>query len=264
MIAQFGERGPFRVVGHRSESCSSHGHDLFPNRLAVARGHREVTARGRIFGYWITINTINNMYMGGVKMKIGDRVRVKNAPSGTPKSAIGKVFTIKEDGGHPEFGLDVPGATGTHNLWWYAADDLELVTKAACILTEKVMVGDTPCRKILGFEGILGRDELPAKYTDGKPSFWRYDGLLGTHVFDGDKMDWGVNWERGDVVYLELPAGVNIDVGYYNFAGMHVGDLWPETTFQELLTWLKRAGSRLAKIRKREKAAWSGKETIEI
>jgi len=200
------------------------------------------------------------------EIKVGDKVRVLRQQRYTPFDAVGKVFTVMEIGRSLEHGLNVPGATGYGGLWWYDEADLELVSdrKSACILTEKVIIGDVPCRKILGFEGILGRDELPKRYVDGCPMFHFDRGEQGAHVYENGKMEWHLSDAPREGLAVELPPTEWINVGSYCFTGMNVGDVWPEKTFQELLVWLKRAGSRLVKIRKQEKAAWSGKETIEI
>lgn len=204
-----------------------------------------------------------------MKIEVGSKVRVKEAAGGVPCFVVGNVYEVAEIGGDfgDGIGLKIQGATGKNGLWWWhdhrmleLAEDLE----SARILTKKVMVGNVPCRMILGFEGILGKEELPKKYVEGAPSFWYHMGRTGAHVFDGNKMNW--EYPDGSDIGLDmrLPAGVSIDVGCYTFSDMNVGDVWPEKTFQVLLTWLKRAGSRLAKIRKQEKEAWSGQETIEI
>ena len=136
---------------------------------------------------------------------------------------------------------------------------------AARILFEKILVNGTECRKITGFEGISRKDELPKKYVDGCPAFWYDDAnSSGAHVFDGGRMKW--LYPRGSVsrIFMELPNSAEIDVGSYMFVGMSVGDIWPEATYQELLTWIKRAGSRLAKIRQQEREAWSGSGADEI
>lgn len=212
------------------------------------------------------------MYIGGVKMnlKVGDMVSVKRAFASHEGShdlfwaaemdeCVGKKLKVKS--------ICAEGYVQLDGGWWFYPFVLEKVDdrpKAAHILTEKVMVGDTPCRKIVGFEGIGRRDELPKKYVVGTPAFWYHQGRSGAHVFDGTSMGWERPDGSGIGLDMHLPACVRIDVGCYMFTGMNVGDVWPEPTFQELLTWLKRAGSRLAKIRKQEKVAWAGEETVEI
>ena len=199
------------------------------------------------------------------KLKIGDKVRVLRKQPITPESAVGKTFTVKRIGGNPEYGLNVPGAAGAHGLWWYDASDLELVQdprKSARILTEKVLINAIPCRKILGFEGILVRGELPKKYLEGTPRFAFCTNTINhTQIWDGARFVGGATMAEPGHVDLDVPGDKWIK-GTCNI--MFRGDVWPETHFQEYLAWLKRAGSRLAKIRKQEKAAWSGKETVEI
>jgi hypothetical protein len=152
--------------------------------------------------------------------------------------------------------------------WWFYPRVLEHVGKshAACILTEKVTVGGVPCRKILGFEGILSYDELPGKYMDGEPSFDLYKSSASHYEFDG----YGMQWKSVDgttcAVSYNIPRDSDpiIELGPLPVHVLTVGDIYPEVTFQAIVVWLKRAGSRLAKIRKQEKDAWSGKETVEI
>ena len=133
---------------------------------------------------------------------------------------------------------------------------------AARILFEKVMVNGTKCRKITGFEGILRKDALPAKYLEVHPTFWLDTSCGGRHVFRDGRFCWdGPNCNG---IRLNLPRDVCIDVGEFGFTGIQEGSVWPETTYQELLVWLKRAGSRLAKIRQQEREAWSGSGADEI
>lgn len=151
--------------------------------------------------------------------------------------------------------------------WWFYPSVLKHVAKSpvARILFEKILVNGTKCREITGFEGILRKDELPKKYVDGCPAIW-YDDLKssGTHVFDGSHMTWLYPRGYASLIVMELPTSAKIDVGPYMFIGMSVGDIWPDATYQKLLTWCKRAGSRLAKIRKEEREAWSGSGADEI
>ena len=151
--------------------------------------------------------------------------------------------------------------------WYFYPRVLEHVNKspAARILFEKILVNGVKCRRITGFEGILGRDALPKKYIEGRPAFWYEDDAPpGAHVFDGACMDWQLPDDSCEMVRVYLPPSAKIDVGMFGFCGINVGDVWPEPTYQELLTWLKRAGSRLAKIRQQEREAWSGSGADEI
>lgn len=148
---------------------------------------------------------------------------------------IGKTYTVKSaEADEIEFVED------RRDYSWHKSD-LELVRdhpKSARILTEKILIDGTPCRKILGFWGILGRDALPKKYLSKPPYFCMDDRYLNAYYP-----------KNGDNTYA---------------IGFCIGSDFAETDFQELLVWLKRAGSRLAKIRQQERDAWSGKETIEI
>jgi hypothetical protein len=210
-----------------------------------------------------------------VEMKICDRVKVMRAwqagEQGTNwgddslfKTKVGKIGKIvKRSREGDGWVVDIDG-----DAWLYPEFVLQKVnSKAACILTEKVMVGDVKCRKITGLEGILTEQELPDKYTNGEPAFWFKPQHGGAHIFRNGKMTWGNSfapeYASNPGISCSFPSN-DIDVGEFIFHGLHVGDIWPETTFQNILIWLKRAGSRLAKIRKQEHDAWSGCEEVSI
>lgn len=205
------------------------------------------------------------------KFEVGDRVRVtrkfeERECSGTltwcrsMDKLVGTTGTITEICDDGDIRLD--------GKWFFYPSVLEHVKKshAARILTEKVTIDGVPCRKILGFEGILSCDELPKKYMDGVPSFDLYESSASHYEFDGFGMRWRtVNGTTCAVSYnIPRDSDPKIVLGPCPVHVLTVGDIYPEVTFQAIVVWLKRAGSRLAKIRKQEKAAWSGKETIEI
>ena len=136
----------------------------------------------------------------------------------------------------------------------------------AKILTEKVTVNGIKCRRICGFEGIARKEDLPSQYVASAPSFWMYSSAPTCHFqFDDDGIRWVGGASERDRVDLRVPPGAvpEIDVGPYILV-LSVNDVWPETTFQNILIWLKRSGTRLAKIRARERDVWHGNETISI
>ena len=151
--------------------------------------------------------------------------------------------------------------------WYFYPRVLEHVNKprAACILTEKVTVSGVPCRKILGFEGIMRKEDLPASYVNGKPAFYIDDSYAqNVRIFDGHEYKIG-DYMEDPVCWLRVPNECEHEVSFegYNPA-LSAGCVLKESDFQAWIKWMRRAGSRLAKIRKQEKDAWSGKETIEI
>lgn len=203
------------------------------------------------------------------EFKVGDEVRVtRKFETGEYGSLcwvhcmdemVGKVYEITTIWGNGLIQLD--------GKYSFHPDVLEHVNKrhVAHILTEKIMVNGVKCRKILGFKGISQKHELPEKYTACAPSFHvDFHRALGAHVFNGTIMEWEHPSGSTTGLRMRLPDDVHIDVGVYGFTGMNVGDVWPETTFHELLACLKRAGSRLAEIRKQERESWKGKEEVEI
>ena len=198
------------------------------------------------------------------EFEVGDRVRATGASETGCTDQIGKVGEIVARMVAETLVVNWDGTLHQNNM---PPSSLEHVAKqpVARILFEKILVNGVKCRRITGFEGILGGGDLPDAYISGVPSFWLRDpGLRGAHVFDGAKMDWQYPDGSEHGISLELPPRTKISVGGWYFAGMHVGDIWPESTYQELLTWLKRAGSRLAKIRRQEREAWSGSGADEI
>jgi len=153
--------------------------------------------------------------------------------------------------------------------FYFVSDVMKRVDdkKVACILTEKVLVGDVPCRKILGFEGILGREDLPKKYIEGQPAFWLVpakEAFLNQRIFDGTEVILGET-VKTDGIDFRLPenADPRPDMGGFSDV-LSIGDVVKDSAFQNIIMWLKRAGSRLVKIRQQERDAWRGKETIEI
>lgn len=211
-----------------------------------------------------------------VEMKIGDRVKVlrawkegesrgKNSFVEDMKKYIGEVGTIEEVTTN-DYCL-VRFADG--GLWYFADIVLQKAdTKphTARILTEKVMVGDVKCRKITGFEGILTEEELPERYLahgyrDGALWFaFKRTAINHTQIFDGSKMVSGPYTKETDGHLLFYPGHKDL---YFDKL-LFVGDIIPETTFQNILIWLKRAGSRLAKIKRQEQDAWTGQEEVSI
>jgi hypothetical protein len=111
----------------------------------------------------------------------------------------------------------------------------------AKIVTEKIVVDGVKCRRIIGFENILGPEALPDRYMHGVPRFSLSDGYLSASYP-----------HNGDHQYA---------------VGLPIGAPLFEAEFQEILVWLRRAGSRLTKINARlakENADWHGEETVEI
>ena len=203
------------------------------------------------------------------EFKVGDRALVTRKLSACEDDHNCSWLPPMDDMVEKEYIIEEISEHGNYRLggFYFPPVVLRRVNKlhVARILFEKVVVNGTKCRKITGFEGISRKDELPKKYVDGCPAFWYDDAnSSGAHVFDGGRMKW--LYPRGSVsrIFMELPNSAEIDVGSYMFVGMSVGDIWPESTYQELLTWLKRAGSRLAKIRQQERDAWSGSGADEI
>ena len=195
------------------------------------------------------------------EFEVGDRVRATGVSETGCTDQIGKVGEIVARMVAETLVVNWDGNPHQNNM---PPSSLEHVAKqpVARILFEKILVNGVKCRRITGFEGILRKDELPAKYLEVHPTFWLDTSCGGRHVFRDGRFCWdGPNCNG---IRLNLPRDVCIDVGEFGFTGIQEGSVWPETTYQELLVWLKRAGSRLAKIRQQERDAWSGPGADEI
>lgn len=115
--------------------------------------------------------------------------------------------------------------------------------KQASIETEKIVVRGEKFRRILGFSGILTKAELPRDYLE-KP---------------------GPRFHRNDLAFDCAGTG-NRDIDSRWYGPKNTVEI-SEAEYQELLLWMRRAGSRLAKINVRlakENADWSGKEVVTI
>jgi hypothetical protein len=115
----------------------------------------------------------------------------------------------------------------------------------AKVLTEKVMMdGNIRGRKIVKLENILTSSELPIKYLEGYPRF-----LLEN--------------TRGLVPGTGMTQ-VIVRANVHEMYVLILTNMIEEEKFQCAITWMKRAGARLTKIREKEKNEWGGEETIEI
>ena len=129
-------------------------------------------------------------------------------------------------------------------------DDMK-ESNVARILVGHITVRGVPCVKVLGFEGIENRENLPGSYVGGRPSFFLRPAYWNIRKFDGTQIVLG-DTASGFGVDINLPDGVDVSLfGEYS-AVLSVGDVIEEKAFREILVWLKRAGSRLAKIRRKE------------
>ena len=133
--------------------------------------------------------------------------------------------------------------------------------KSARIHIAHLAVKGVPCVKVLGFEGIREMIDLPCSYVSGMPSFYLRDAYWNVRIFDGKEIRLGED-ASGSGVEIRLPKGVDGLFGEYSPV-LSVGDVIEEKAFREILVWLKRAGSRLAKIRRKE-AEKQKSEWVEI
>ena len=136
---------------------------------------------------------------------------------------------------------------------WFNRVSPKYVTLVASarIRIRHVAVKGVPCVELLEFVGIAKREDLPESYVDGRPSFFLLNAYWNIRKFDGTQIVLG-DTASGFGVDINLPDGVDVSLfGEYS-AVLSVGDVIEEKAFREILVWLKRAGSRLAKIRRKE------------
>ena len=138
----------------------------------------------------------------------------------------------------------------------------------AKISTERVMVDGLKCRKILGWSGILDEKDLPDAYLEHPPMFYmKQADEVGRHVIINGRPDWSLAREGNCGPYYiacTFPVGLpKVGVGPFNIC-LTPGGILTEDAFQALIVWMKRSGSRLAKIRRAEADAWHGTEEVVI
>lgn len=105
------------------------------------------------------------------------------------------------------------------------------------IETEKIFEHDNEYRKILNITGILEYDVLPETYL-----------LSGKYIYISNK--------------ILVPPRIIFHNLIRENKYMIIGEMYSESTFQEMIKYIKECGDRLHMINKENK--WKGKETIEI
>lgn len=134
--------------------------------------------------------------------------------------------------------------------------DMKESVKPARIQIEHLAIRGVPCVRILGFGGIKAMNDLPRSYVNGRPSFYLRDAYWNIRKFDGGSIVLG-DPASGSGVEISLPRDINMLRMFGTYSSvLSVGDVIEEKAFQEILVWLKRAGSRLAKIRRMENEEW--------
>lgn len=139
----------------------------------------------------------------------------------------------------------------------------------AKISTERVMVDGLKCRKITGWSGILMEKDLPRAYCRQSPYFYlRATGPVGRHAIIDGRPDWvrpHIENCGPTVIICGFPddGSPKVDVGPWHIC-LTPGGILTEDAFQALIVWMKRSGSRLAKIRRAEANAWHETEVVVI
>lgn len=117
------------------------------------------------------------------------------------------------------------------------------------IETEKVLKDGKQYRKILNITGVFERDELPKEYLKSAPNIYYSRHILVVRT-----------------TMSEIKSGICFSY-YVKINGadkMIIDEMYPESTFQEMVKYITMCGNRLHKINKEKKNSWKGKETIEI
>ena len=212
--------------------------------------------------------------------KVGDRVKITGKTI-YDADCIGAIGTINHYGDDDYIVVRLDNVTNNLQTIYLTKDNIEFytdpkpVTKFAHILTEKVVINDIKCRKILTFENMLEWKSLPKEYIDSVPSFSVYENAYGHFEFDGINHKWCSMSDKisrkGLCIDFENTPDFNLADG--NVFIFTTGDIWEESVYQVILKELRAAGTNLASINKRlkkEKAekdlitSWSGSQTDEI
>ena len=132
------------------------------------------------------------------------------------------------------------------------------------IVIEKVILREDRGMKVLGFEGIKDERKLPVEYLEPvEPA--RVD--RGMTMEYAKHLHFGMDGKR---LHLMPPE----DMGGLTYSGcggrsyyISIGDTFTDEQFQKIVCFMRKAGTRYAKIKhglKEKNADWCGKEIIEI
>ncbi len=120
----------------------------------------------------------------------------------------------------------------------------------AKIYGKRVIVRGRKAIEITKFEGILDKSDLPADYIDldeVKPAFYKSCSIIKICIPNAPpRLSKHLTLSCEGKIYWEV---------------LHVGDVVPAEDFQAICVWLRRAGSRLARINRKlakENAGWEG------
>ena len=144
----------------------------------------------------------------------------------------------------------------------------------AKIKAEKVVYRGEQWRKITRLEGILPESELPKDYIGRDIGCWPENSapVFWLTAF-GELRAYVPGSEMASAILNDYVHDISAKADWHGpDPGMTRISIWPgcmmsEAAFQELLTWLKRAGARLAVVNKRQAEAnkdWHGEEEFVI
>jgi len=176
------------------------------------------------------------------EFKAGDRARVKITACPGP-GETGVVGHVKDE-------LVFLRLDDSEYSGWYYPGELEPLpkkTKQTVIRWMKVIRDGEKCYQITGFENVLGEAELPHAYCVSGPLYLKTrEGGICLYLPRVQKFEHPIPGQSA--IFIEM---------------VEVGDVISEETLNVIITWMQRAGARLAKIRRKEREAWNGEgETV--
>jgi hypothetical protein len=130
-------------------------------------------------------------------------------------------------------------------------------SKQAAIKVRYVDVKGVSCVEIIGFKNILMEHELPKEYFKGRLHFdLRKSAGSFTYRSTFSGLDYQDRVATVGTPFIALDIPVPIE-GFNYIHGLYIyqGDVLRQDTFGTVMVWLKRAGSRLAKINRKKREA---------
>ena len=113
------------------------------------------------------------------------------------------------------------------------------------ILTEKVIIDGKQYRSAVSMQGVLSKDELPQRYLDSDLPAFYFNTMFGR----------------------SLDSAVRRDTFLFYCNGIPLlrAKVYPENEFQQILSYIRKAGCNLRRIKQELKLQnWKGREEFVI
>lgn len=188
-----------------------------------------------------------------MKFKTGDRILVLPNGQSCPEG-MGVVVDATE-----KWSIHVK-LDDHDNIFWISYDCLSLQKpQYASITTEKVMRGGKKCRRIIKFNNIKQRSQLPEEYFAGDRWFYLSDRKENSYhdVKSDGKCDWQLGGDVNRVVLGPNKPTLNLEGYCLIFTESSV---LPEAAFQKIVAYMREAGELYRKVRIARE--WSGVEEV--